>query len=97
MSDYSFSLPVDFKEYEWEVTAKGFYSEAKIEFSGKSYSINFYDPVRLAQEIESEVPRNVVFFEPNLVIVHSVTGESMRRAAELLVGSGRMSLLVPSN
>lgn len=94
MSNFSFALPSDFADYEWEVTAKGCFSEARISVAGKQYRLNFYDPVRLGQEIESELERGGVFFEPNLVIVRSVTRVDMQRAAEQLVQSDQLALLI---
>jgi len=95
MLNYSLTLPSDFADYEWEVTAKGYFSEAHIAVSGKQYRLSFYDAVRLSQEIESELESGGVFFEPNLVIVRSVTRIEMERAVEQLVQSGLMALLVP--
>jgi hypothetical protein len=63
--------------------------------AGGRYRLNFYDPVRLRQEIEREFRRGGMFFEPNLVVVPSVTRSDMERAAELLVKSGQMTSLTP--
>lgn len=95
MSNYSFALPSDFADYEWEVTAKGCFSEARLTVAEKSYRLNFYDVVRLGQEIESEFERGGLFFEPNLVIVRSVTKAEMEGATEQLVQSGLVASLTP--
>jgi hypothetical protein len=95
MASYSLVFPEDFDEYESEVTAKGWFGNARLNFSGKKYRLIFYDPVRLGQEIEDELQRGCAFFEPNLIIVRSVTGSDMERAVESLVGSGQTSSLVP--
>jgi len=95
MSTFSFVLPEDFEDYEWEVKAKGYFSESRMMFSGKDYRLNFYDVVRLRQEIESDLQRGGVFFEPNLVVVESVTRADMQRAVALLVQSGRVTSLKP--
>lgn len=95
MSNFSFSLPWDFKDYEWEVTAKGCFSEAWMTVSEKRYRLNFYDIVRLSQEVESELKRGDVFFESNLVIVRSVTKLDMEQAAERLMQSGQVASLIP--
>ena len=55
--------------------------------------MSFYDPVRLGQEIQSEVERGSIFFEPNLVVVKSVTRADMERAAEFLALSGQAASL----
>ena len=93
MSDFSFVLPTDFSDYEWEVTSKGCFSEAQLGIAGKTYRLSFYDPVRLSQEIQSELESRGAFFEPNLIIVRSVTKEEMGRAVEQLVRSGQVASL----
>lgn len=95
MSSFELCLPADFADHEWEATAKGCFFNARLTFAGKSYQLSFYDAVRLAQEIESEFERGGVFFEPNLVIVPSVTRAEMERAVEQLVRSGQVSSLTP--
>ncbi|WP_271566804.1 hypothetical protein [Bradyrhizobium sp. CCBAU 11386] len=87
-------LPADFEDYGWEVEAKGWFSEARLIASGACYRINFYDPARLAQEIQDELARGRLFFEPNLIIVRAVTRAQMEIAAEELVQSGRVSSLL---
>ena len=94
MTSFALVLPSDFDDYEWEVKAKGFFSEARLSVSGKRYRLNFYDPVRLGQEVESELQRGGQFFETNLVVVSSVTRCDMERAAETLMKSGREAFLI---
>ena len=95
MTDFSFVLPADFDDYAWEVEAKGCFAETMMTVAGKRFRLNFYDPVRLSQEIESELERGAAFFEPNLVIVRSVTKSDMQQAAEMLAQSGQAATLVP--
>jgi hypothetical protein len=94
ISNYSFVLPSDFLEYEWEVTAKGYFSEALLTVAEKQYRLNFYDATRIGQEISSELENGNVFFEPNLVVVRSVTRTEMEQAAEQLVRFGLLAGLV---
>jgi hypothetical protein len=96
MSSFSFHLPHDFPEYESEVVSKGWFSGARLTVSGKQYHLRFFEPVRLAQEIEDELKRGGVFFEPNLMIIESVTRKNMERAVALLMTSGRVVELVES-
>jgi hypothetical protein len=93
MSSYSLALPLNFSDYEWEVTAKGCFSGARMTVSGKEYRLNFYDAARLGQEVESALENGGMFFEPNLVIVRSVTRAEMERAVEQLVQSGLVASL----
>ena len=57
--------------------------------------MNFYDAVRLGQEIASELENGIVFFEPNLVVVRFVTEEEMERAVGQLVQSSWVASLTP--
>jgi len=94
MPIFALVLPGDFDGYEWEVKAKGFFSEARLSVSGKRYRLTFYDPIRLSQEIEGELQRGELFFEPNLLIVNSVTRSGMERAVEALIKSGQEAFLL---
>jgi hypothetical protein len=94
MPSFALVLPGDFDDYESEVKAKGFFSEARLSVSGKRYRLSFYDPVRLSQEIESELRRGELFFDSNVVVVNSVTRSDMERAAEALMKSSRDAFLI---
>jgi len=91
---YSLVFPEGFDDYAWEVQAKGWFADAMLLSLGRQYRINFYDPVRLGQEIESEHKRGGVFFEQNLVVVQSVTRPNMEKAMNFLMESGQASSLI---
>lgn len=95
MTDFLLVLPADYDDYAWEVQAKGCFADALLTVAGRRYRLNFYDPTRLNQEIESELERGVAFAEPNLVIVRTVTRSDMEQAAEMLVRSGQANTLMP--
>lgn len=95
MSEYNLTFPEDFKDYEWEVTAKGCFSEALLTVAGIRYRLNFYDAVRLQQEIESAMESGAMFFEPNLLVIKAVDKARMEEAAELLVRSDQARFLQP--
>ncbi|WP_139024698.1 hypothetical protein [Bradyrhizobium sp. STM 3843] len=95
MSDFLLTLPEDFDRHEWATTAKGWFTGAQLTVSGKTYSLTFYDPVRLSQEIRDEFScGNDCFFEQNLIVVRSVTRSAMERAAAFLVQSGQARSLL---
>ncbi len=93
MTEHALIFPDGFDDYAWELEAKGCFSEARLFLSGKYYRLNFYDPVRLGQEIESELARGVFFFESNLVVLEVVTRPNMEKAVEELVKSNNIKLL----
>lgn len=78
-------FPDNFDDHAWEVEAKGWFSGASLIVAGKVYPLNFYDPVRLSQEITSEHSRGFAFHEPNLVVVPAVTRRAMEDAAQRLI------------
>ncbi|MHC4049052.1 hypothetical protein [Bradyrhizobium sp. 25ACV] len=94
MSDFSLDFPADFADYEWQLEAKGWFSQSLLIVAGKRYRLNFYDPVRLRQEIEDMLAKGEAFFEPNLVVVRSVTRASMEGAAAQLAQSSTLALLL---
>ena len=94
MTDYSLIFPAEFDDYASEVESKGWFSDVRLNFRGRRYGLTFYDPVRLGQEIEGEHQRGDVFFEPNLVVVRSVTRQNMEKAVEILIQSGRVNSLI---
>jgi hypothetical protein len=93
LASYSLILPDDFDEYEEEVTSKGWFGNALLSISGKTYRLLFYDPIRLGQTIEDELRGDCAFFEPNLIIVRSVTRSAMESAVEFLIQSGQTKSL----
>jgi hypothetical protein len=95
MSDFSLILPPDFDDYAFEVEAKGWFEDAVLVMSSQRYRLCFYDPVRLSQEISSDVSRSGMFHEANLVVVQSVTKECMLKAAEKLAKSRMLDGLAP--
>lgn len=94
MSDHRLYLSDDFDDYDWQAEAKGWFPDARLSAFGKEYQLNFYDPVRLAQEIASEHERGNVFYEPNLVVVKKITRAAMEEAVDQLVRSDRVRSLV---
>jgi hypothetical protein len=80
-------LPPDFDDYAWEVEAKGYFGSAQLVDDGKCLNVIFYDPVRLQQDIESELAAGKPFFEPNVVVLMSVTKENMQAAVDTLLAT----------
>jgi hypothetical protein len=94
MSVPSLIFPDEFDEYTWELESKGCFSEARLEFQGRCYRLSFYDRARLGQEIDEELRRGGLFFEPNLVVVPAVTRQNMEKAAAKLVEQGNLGSMV---
>lgn len=73
-------FPPDFQEYAWEVEAKGVFWDATVRVGDLTLPVIFYDPVRLAQDVQEELAVRPAFVARRLLVVPAVTVENMRRA-----------------
>jgi hypothetical protein len=66
----------------FEVSRKGWYNGLTVELEGGSqYEIIFYDPIRLSQDLETEIQQGGLFIaDPRMVIVGEINEASMREA-----------------
>lgn len=88
-------FPEGFDDYAWEVEAKGWFPNVVAIVNQQRYTITFYDPTRLAQDIEEEFSRGAMFLERNLVVVPAVTRVHMEKAIGIIAASGRCADMVP--
>lgn len=74
-------LPPDFDEDEPHIDMKGCYFGARLvdTSSGNEYPIMFYDPTRLAQDVESELAGGF-FFDVAVCVIPEVSEAEMRKA-----------------
>ncbi len=94
MTDFHIDLPEDFEEYAWEVSAKGWF-QATVIIHETSYTLTFYDLVRLIQEVESSHADSAQFFARNLVILETVGRSQMETAVKRIINAGELSELCP--
>jgi hypothetical protein len=80
MIAYELQFPPYFDEVQFEITAKGYFADATIIVGERRYRPAFYDPVRLAQDLQDELATNGVFVERSIVVVDQVTRELIERA-----------------
>src|SRR5262245_51176972 len=74
---------------EWEAESKGWLQGVEVEFHGRRHSFFFYDPVRIVQDLESEVEQGrPLLAEPGLVLVPEVTRSAIITAVGHLVRNG---------
>lgn len=77
-------LPPDFDDYGWEVESKGVFFAAEVEFEDGAFGVTFYDPTRLAQDLEAELGSDAQVSFARVVVVERVTVENMERAVRAL-------------
>jgi hypothetical protein len=83
-------FPSDYdSQSEFETPMRGYLSEVEVELDGFRCRLFFIDPVRLEQELKSNVDNGRSYFtEPNLIILPEVTTEAIRKAIEGLAKDG---------
>lgn len=77
-------LPDDFADYAWEVEAKGVLWDARVVLESRELLVTFYDPVRLAQDVEEDVESQHSFVVGNLIVVKRLTVDEMTGAVAAL-------------
>lgn len=91
LSEYTLQFPQGYDTDSEIWKAKG-YTVVEVEVSGPliaRYSLMVYDPVRLAQDIESELTQvGPIFAEPNVVVVPTVGRDEIEQAVEVLARRG---------
>lgn len=79
---------IEDKLLQVETEAKGYLQGVRLKVEGISYTLTFYDPVRLLQDIEEEFKLHGFFFESNVVAITKVDKESIIRALNSIVDTG---------
>src|SRR6266545_3044392 len=93
--EHAIEFPEGFNDFAWEVESKGWLQGAIVVIAGRRYRVIFYDPTRLAQDIESELEESAVFLERNLIVVSSLTRAHMEAAIEVVARTGRYMDMIP--
>ncbi len=88
---YEVVFPQDFEDFEWEIQSKGYFSDIIIINNGNRYLINFYDPVRFSQDVQSRIDCIGFFSEKNVAIIPMVTKENIILCVEGLITSGEIN------
>jgi hypothetical protein len=95
MTNITLQFPPGFDEYDWEVESKGWLPGVVAVIEERRYTLTVYDLARLAQDVDEVLKEGRAFFEPNLVVVASVTRASIATAIEDIVNTGRLDDLRP--
>ena len=75
----------DFAEFEHE--GKGYLSDVLVEFDGVFYSFDFYDPMRLIQDVNEEVGVGNRYFRINsTIVIERVNRAEIIRVLKLIFG-----------
>jgi len=88
-------FPDYFEDEGWIYESKGYFADITLHFADKIYELMFYDPVRLSQEINGELQRQIFFLERNLIVIPAVTRQHMEQAVAQLIAHRRITELLP--
>jgi len=85
----SFTCDFDQKT-EWEIEQKCWFAQALVHLpDGATVPVCFWDPVRLAQDLEADLRSGkTCVAEPGMIVVPKVTVEKMKAAVEELYHRG---------
>jgi hypothetical protein len=84
-----FDCPFD-DRVAYEAKARGYLGGVQVEFpDGKRHPVYFYDPVRLAQDLEEETKQGRPFIaEKGMVVLNDITLENMTESVGWLAEHG---------
>jgi hypothetical protein len=98
ISGYTIVFPSGYDERrELETPDKGWLSDVEVHLEdGCHYALTFFDPVRLAQELEDDTRNGRPFFaEPGLVVLPEVSTAAIQAAIPGLLRIGFFTHLKP--
>jgi hypothetical protein len=87
-NNYTIIFPENYTNDEYiqlEAESKGYLRGVVVIINDVSYTITFYDSVRLRQDIEEELNFKKYFFESNLVIVECINKNYISEAINELI------------
>lgn len=96
MKVFKIKFPGDYAEdnlFQFEIEAKGYLQNVSVILEDCSYSLVFYDIVRLYQDTKAEIEYSGYFFESNLILVSKVTKKNMIEAVDSLFRRGEIQFL----
>jgi hypothetical protein len=73
-------------DYDWAVTRDKDWIEVTVRWAEGEKTITFYDPYRLAQEIQSATAQLGYFAEPAVVVVPDLTKDAIEAVVAIMAG-----------
>jgi hypothetical protein len=73
-------------DYDWAVTGDKGWIEVMVRWARGEKTITFYDPSRLAQEVQRATAQRGYFAEPTVAVVPYLTKEAIEAAVTIMAG-----------
>jgi len=97
MSETGWKLILD-REYsfaDWfEAETRGVVLNAQLEYDGRRFPVKFFDPDRLHDVAEVGTEHGGVDYEPNVIMVHTISETAVWAAFEKLAEAGEFDWLL---
>lgn len=74
-------------DVSWSETESRGYLPVTVSDGSREVEVVFYDPVRLAQDVEADVNSSGLFASPPIIVLPSLTRSALEAAARTLVES----------
>lgn len=77
--------PADYDQYDWSLAeSKGYLEDVVVDLAGgRRVTVTFYDPVRLAQDIEAEMSEGITSISwKRLIVVEKITIAALQAAVD---------------
>lgn len=66
----------------FETEEKGYLCDVRVIFGRQEITVDFYDPVRLSQEVAADIERGRAFAVQNLLVIPKVTVDEMNKTVQ---------------
>jgi hypothetical protein len=85
----TFSYHLD-ERAEWEIENKGWFEQAIVHLpDGKKLQVSFWDPIRLAQDLEADLKSGrACLAAPGMIVIPKITVRNMEAAVKDLYENG---------
>lgn len=92
--EYQVVFPEGLDEFDWsEIEDKGWLDGVRISWSGNSYTLSFFDEIRLPQAVAVDIERLGYFSARNVVVVRRVARDEINRTVSVMADRGFADLL----
>ncbi|MER5863545.1 hypothetical protein [Kitasatospora sp. NPDC002040] len=92
--EYQVAFPEDFDEFDWsEIEDKGWLDGVRISWDGNSYTVSFFDEIRLSQAVVVDIERLGYFSARNVVVVRRVARDEINHTVSVMADRGFADIL----
>ena len=95
-ASYKVEYPEGMDEYEWEIEAKGWLPGVVVRSGRRQWTLTVYDPIRLHQDITSDLRTSQYVALADVLVVPQVTRHAITTALDTLATTAFTDLSEPT-